>query len=293
MKGFLVRGHEKGRSYVMELDTGEVMTFRRGEYEGLKAMVETMYHHLMQAGAFHDTLLEEYRKALRWFADNVAALPRVDKGDRGGGAVKQEYWTGKADEFARRLAEDCARTMMLLDDAKRAARSAEERRIIQSMKADLKYILDKLPFEVEFDGRPKLKVGKDFGAYDQLMRTPPGYDGEVSDPVADSMPGLKAKVPYYIQSAGGVTTDIPPDSMRPKVKPVVKMPDGKVLELTKERLYKAAGLTELETEVFKMRANGVSKEAIAEMLKTTRGNVDNLRRRAAEKIKRFLDVFED
>src|SRR5690606_12875002 len=218
MKGFLVRGHEKGRSYVVELDTGEVMTFRRGEYEGLKALVETMYHHLMQAGAFHDALLEEYRKALRWLSDNVAKLPRVNKGDRGGGSVKQEYWTGKADEFARQLAEDCARTMMLLDDAKRAARSAEERRIIQSMKADLKYILDKLPFEVEFDDRSKLKVGKDFGAYDQLMRTPPGYDGEVSDPVADSMPGLKAKVPYYIQSAGGVTTDIPPDSMRPKVK---------------------------------------------------------------------------
>ena len=265
MKGFLVRGHEKGRSYVMELDTGEVMTFRRGEYEGLKALVETMYHHLMQAGAFHDVLLEEYRKALRWLSDNVAKLPRVNKGDRGGGSVKQEYWTGKADEFARQLALDCARTMMLLDDAKRAARSMEERRIIQSMKADLKYILDKLPFEVEFDDRPKLKVGKDFDAYDQLMRTPPGFD---------EAPGAGIRE-------------------RAKVKPVVKMPDGKVLELTEERLYKAAGLTELETEAFKMRANGVSKEAIAEMLKTTRGNVDNLRRRAAEKIKRFLDVFED
>src|SRR5690606_24184216 len=211
MKGFLVRGHEKGRSYVVELDTGDVMTFRRGEYEGLKAMVETMYHHLMQAGAFHDTLLEEYRKALRWFADNVAALPRVDKGDRGGGAVKQEYWTGKADEFARQLALDCARSMMLLDDAKRAARSAEERRIIQNMKADLKYILDKLPFTVELDDRPKPKVRDwgEFDALDRLMRTPPGFD---------EVPGV------------GV-------SAKPKKKPTVKMPDSKVLELTEDRLY--------------------------------------------------------
>jgi len=265
MKGFLVRGHEKGRSFVMELDTGEVMTFRRGEYEGLKALVETMYHHLMRAGAFRGTLLEEYRKALRWFADNVAALPRVDKGDRGGGVVKQEYWTGKADEFARQLALECARSMMLLDDAKRAARSAEERRIIQSMKADLKYILDKLPFEVELDDRPKPKVRDwgEFDALDRLMRTPPGFD---------EAPGA------------GI-------SERAKVKPVVKMPDGKVLELTEERLYKAARLTELETEVFKMRVNGISKGDIAKMLKTDPGNVNQIRRRAAKKIKDFLAVF--
>src|SRR5690606_1835329 len=209
MKGFLVRGHEKGRSYVVELDTGEVMTFRRGEYEGLKALVETMYHHLMQAGAFHDALLEEYRKALRWLSDNVAKLPRVNKGDRGGGSVKQEYWTGKADEFARQLAEDCARTMVLLDDAKRAARSAEERRIIQNMKADLKYILDKLPFTVELDDRPKPKVRDwgEFDALDRLMRTPPGFD---------EAPGAGIRE-------------------RAKVKPVVKMPDGKVLERSEER----------------------------------------------------------
>ena len=265
MKGFLVRGHEKGRSYIMELDTGEVMIFRRGEYEGLKALVETMYHHLMQAGAFHDVLLEEYRKALRWLSDNVAKLPRVNKGDRGGGSVKQEYWAGKADEFARHLAEDCARTMMLLDDAKRAARSAEERRIIQSMKADLKYILDKLPFEVEFDDRPKLKVGKDFDAYDQLMRTPPGFD---------KTPGA------------GVNA-------RPKVKPMVKMPDGKMLELTEERLYKAAGLTEKETEVFKMRANGLTYGQIGELLKMGKQSACDIAKSATGKIKRFISIFTE
>ena len=265
MKGFLVRGHEKGRSYVVELDTGEVMTFRCGEYEGLKALVETMYHHLMQAGAFHDVLLEEYRKALRWLSDNVAKLPRVNKGDRGGGSVKQEYWTGKADEFARQLALDCARTMMLLDDAKRAARSMEERRIIQSMKADLKYILDKLPFEVEFDDRPKLKVGKDFDAYDQLMRTPPGFD---------EAPGAGIRE-------------------RAKVKPVVKMPDGKVLELTEERLYKAAGLTELETEAFKMRANGLAYREIAALMGCTVSFAHRYADQAKRKIEKFISIFQN
>jgi RNA polymerase sigma factor (sigma-70 family) len=250
MNGYIVRGSDKGKAYVFDTEGNSALDYKRGEFEGLKALVENMNYQLYQAGSMREYLAREYADALAWYAEHASKLPAVDEGRAQEGQPQWLYWMGNDVEFQEELRKGCEWSLGLLRDAERAARNKTERTLIANMMIDLKFILRKL------------------GYVENKQVTEPSPEIEVL-----MMPGEpKVREEEEVQR---LTVHVDDEQGRKTV-----------AEIGPEQILRLANLSDREEEVFKMRVNGgLSYKQIGEMCGISRDSVVQYSKRAMKKIK--------